>query len=127
MLTWHEHAHSAGLRNLALISSQGQKHPPPPRPPKPLKWLKTLSFRRGRGHPDGPSDGRLVQPHSEKADVHQKGIRAGVLVSENLAEKKKMEGVFDNDPASRQSQDPGAGAAAAWGGGGAPQAAGETR
>lgn len=48
-----------------------------------------MSFRRGGGHPDGPADGRLVQPDSEKADVYQEGIRARVPVSKNTTENSE--------------------------------------
>lgn len=90
----------------------------------------SLSFRRGRGRPDGPADGRLVQPDPEEADVGQEGVGAGVPVSENPTEKmRKGEEVRGVVIRARlcQSQDPGAGAAAAPGGGGAAQAAGEAR
>lgn len=61
-----------------------------------------MSFRRGGGHLDGPTDGRLVQPDSEKADVCQKGIRACVLVSkkETAKKNKKEKRDFSYKPAS---------------------------
>lgn len=49
----------------------------------------SLSFRRGRGRPDGPADGGLVQPDSEEADVHQEGVGARVPVSKNATEMMK--------------------------------------
>lgn len=52
-----------------------------------LKRSCSLNFRRGGGRTDGPPDGRLVQPHSEKADVRQEGIGARLLVSRNFAGK----------------------------------------
>lgn len=87
----------------------------------------SLSFRRGRGRPDGPADGRLVQPDSEEADVGQEGVGARVPVSEERLKKgEEGRGVVTRARLC-QSQDPGAGAAAAPGGGGAAHAAGEAR